>query len=81
MTLPNADCDAPLLDALRAAARHPHKGPNDTDASMLQAAARRLRDGFEPGGSWTKRTVAEVIETVAVLIETTPTAPVRGRTS
>ena len=70
----SAEKDTPLIDALRAAARHPHKGPNDTDASMLREAARRLRDGFEPGWSWTRRTVAEVIETVAALIET-PAAP------
>lgn len=58
-----------VIGLLRAAARHPHKGPNDTDASMLQAAAKRLRGGFEPGGSNTKQTVARVIELVASLIE------------
>lgn len=58
-----------VIGLLRAAARHPHKGPDDTDASMLQAAAKRLRGGFEPGGSWTKQTVARVIELVAALID------------
>lgn len=58
-----------VISLLRAAARHPHKGPNDTDASMLQAAASRLRRGYEAGGSNTKQTVARVIELVAALIE------------
>lgn len=58
-----------VIGLLRAAARHPYKGPNDTDASMLQSAAKRLRGGFEAGGSNTKQTVARVIELVASLIE------------
>lgn len=58
-----------VIGVLRAAARHPHKGPRDTDVSMLREASRRLRGGYEPGGSWTKLTVARVIETVASLIE------------
>lgn len=58
-----------VIDVLRAAARHPHKGPNDTDASMLRAAAKRLKGGYEPGGSWTRQTVARLCETVAALIE------------
>lgn len=58
-----------VIAVLGAAARHPHKGPDDTDASMLLAAAKRLRGGYEPGGSWTKQTVAKVLETVASLIE------------
>lgn len=58
-----------VVSLLRAAARHPHKGPGDTDASMLQEAAKRLRAGYEPGGSWTKQTVARVIELVSSLID------------
>lgn len=54
---------------VKAAAQHPHKGPDDTDASMLRAAAKRLRDGYEPGGSWTKQTVAKVCEVVAAALE------------
>lgn len=50
------------------AARHPHKGPDDTDASMLRAAAKRLRGGYEPGGSWTKQTVANVLDAVAAAL-------------
>ncbi|GEB13565.1 hypothetical protein GUY44_07030 [Pimelobacter simplex] len=53
------------LDALVGAARHPFKGPNDTDASMLLAAAQRLDGGDEPGGSHTKQTVARVLRVVA----------------
>lgn len=77
-TMPEQTTDAAIdreqghddaISVLRAAARHPHKGPRDTDASMLRAAAKRLRAGYEPGGSWTKQTVAKVIETVAALIE------------
>lgn len=60
-----------VIGVLAAAARHPHKGPCDTDASMLRAAAKRLDDGYEPGGSWTKQTVAKVLRTVAALIEET----------
>jgi hypothetical protein len=58
-----------VIGLLRTSARHPHKGPNDTDASMLQDAAKRLRGGYEPGGSHTRQTVARVIELVASLIE------------
>jgi hypothetical protein len=61
-----------VVSLLRASARHPHKGPEDTDASMLLAAAQRLRGGYEPGGSNTKQTVARVIELVASLIEDEP---------
>jgi hypothetical protein len=64
-----------VIGLLRAAARHPHKGPRDTDASMLLAAAKRLRGGYEPGGSNTKQTVARVCELVAALIEDTPIPP------
>lgn len=58
-----------VISLLRTAARHPYKGPDDTDASMLLAAAKRLRGGYEPGGSNTKQTIAKVIELVASLIE------------
>jgi hypothetical protein len=58
-----------VISLLRSASRHPHKGPNDTDASMLRAAAERLRRGYEPGGSNTKQTVARVCELVASLID------------
>lgn len=61
-----------VVSLLRAAARHPHKGPNDTDASMLLAAAKRLRGGYQPGGSTTQQTVARLCELVASLIEETP---------
>lgn len=56
------------LERVTAATRHPHKGPNDTDASMLLAAATRLEGGYEPGGSHTKQTVARVLRAVAALI-------------
>lgn len=54
--------------ALIGAAQHPHKGPHDTDASMLREAAKRLRGGYEPGGSNTKQTVANVCDAVAELL-------------
>ena len=57
------------MSELSAEKAQPYKGPNDTDASMLQSAAKRLRGGFEAGGSNTKQTVARVIELVASLIE------------
>lgn len=56
------------LATVTAAAHHPHKGPDDTDASMLLAAAKRLDGGFEPGGSHTKQTVARVLRAVAGLL-------------
>lgn len=58
-----------LVAKVRESASHPHKGPDDTDASMLRAAAKRLRGGYEPGGSHTKQTVANVITAVADLID------------
>jgi hypothetical protein len=60
---------AALIKAVKAASAHPHKGPDDTDASMLRAAAKRLRGGYEPGGSNTKQTVANVCVAVADLID------------
>lgn len=58
----------PALAALAEAARHPHKGPNDTDTSMLLAAAQRLDGGYEPGGSHTRQTVARVLRAVVDLL-------------
>ncbi len=39
-----------------------HKGPHDTDASLLRLAARNLRNGYDVGGSNVSRAVAELIE-------------------
>lgn len=62
-----------VIGVLRAAARHPYKGRNDTDASMLREAAKRAAGGFPVGGSWTQQTTAKVLRLVADLIkETTP---------
>lgn len=58
-----------VIGVLRAAARHPHKGPNDTDASMLREAAKRAAGGYVVGGSWTSQTVTKVLRLVADLIE------------
>lgn len=55
--------------ALRVAARHPHKGPKDTDATMLREAAERAAAGYAVGGSNTQATVARVLGVVADLIE------------
>lgn len=57
------------IKRLADAAKHPHKGPNDTDASMLREAAKRLLGGYEPGGRHTRQTVAHVISEVAALTE------------
>ena len=53
------------IEALRVAAAHPHKGPNDTDASMLRDAASRIRGGYEPGGSHTTAVVVQVLRYLA----------------
>lgn len=58
-----------VIGLLTNAAQHAHKGPNDTDASMLREAAIRLRGGYEPGGSNTKQMLARVADLVADLIE------------
>lgn len=60
-----APVEAGLAERLRQAAQHPHKGPNDTDESMLRAAAKRLDGGYDPGGSNTRQTVARVCRAVA----------------
>lgn len=57
--------------ALADAAKHPHKGPNDTDASMLKQAAKRIAGGCEAGGSNTKQTVSNVLLAVAALLAET----------
>jgi hypothetical protein len=64
-----------VIGVLRAAARHPHKGPNDSDASMLREAAKRAAGGFPVGGSWTQATSAKVLRLVADLIEPTEGDP------
>lgn len=51
------------------AAKHRYKGPNDTDASMLREAAKRIEGGYEAGGSNTKATVARVLKSVAALLD------------
>lgn len=61
--------DQLITEVLRAAARHPHKGPNDTDWSMLRAAATRLDGGYEAGGSNTRQTVARVCRAVADILD------------
>lgn len=58
-----------VIGVLRAAARHPHKGPNDTDASMLREAAKRAEGGFAVGGSFTQQMSSRVLRLVADLIE------------
>lgn len=67
-----------VIGVLRAAARHPHKGPNDTDATMLREAAQRAAGGFPVGGSWTQSTTAKVLRLVADLIEQTPPEATEG---
>jgi hypothetical protein len=66
--------EAGLLASLRFSARHPHKGPNDTDQSMLLAAASRLDGGHDCGGSHTRQTVARVLRAVVSALAT----PVAG---
>lgn len=56
------------LELLANAARHPHKGPNDTDGSMLLEAAHRIEGGYPPGGSNTKDTVVAVLRAVAMRV-------------
>lgn len=57
------------LARVEAAARHPHKGPVDTDASMLREASKRIERGFPPGGSNTTTTVVRVLTAVADTLE------------
>lgn len=57
------------LEPIRAAARHPHKGPVDMDGSMLFAAAKRLEDGYPVGGQHTTATVARVLRAVAERVD------------
>lgn len=63
-----------VIAVLQAAARHPHKGPADTDASMLRAAAQRAEGGYLVGGSWTSQTVAKTLRLVADLIDAEATS-------
>jgi len=70
--MPAADRAPSVHAVLAEAATHPFKGPNDTDASMLLAAAQRLEGGYEPGGSHTKLTVARVLRVVAGLLDERP---------
>ena len=63
-----AEGERVAAERIAEAARHPHKGPHDTDASMLREAAKRLDGGYEAGGSNTRQTVARVLRVVADLI-------------
>lgn len=63
---------ATSIEDLIEAAKHPHMGPDDTDASMLRAAAKRIEGGYEAGGSNTKRTVVAVLRAVADLLPEPP---------
>lgn len=67
------------LDEIRKAARHPHKGPVDTDTTMLIAAAERVEGGYMAGGSNTQATVGRVLRTVAAVLADTP-APTEATT-
>lgn len=51
------------------AAAHPFKGPNDTDASMLRNAARRIEQGYAPGGQHTTSMTVRVLRVVADLVD------------
>lgn len=62
-----ADPVRAALNRVREAMRHPHKGPNDTDVSMLLEAAKRLDGGYQVGGSNTQATVAAVLRAAAAL--------------
>lgn len=57
------------LDALIKASKHPHKGPHDTDGTMLTTAALRLQGGHPAGGAHTTNTVARVLRTVATIVD------------
>jgi hypothetical protein len=57
---------------LRVAAVVAHKGPHDSDATMLRAAAVNLTRGYEIGGSNVKRAVSSVLSEVASIIEHAP---------
>lgn len=57
------------LTQIATAAQHPYKGPNDTDASMLTAVAKRLDGGFDAGGQHTRATVARVLREVAAILD------------
>lgn len=61
--------DTEAVHRLAEAARHPHKGPDDTDASMLREAAKRAATGYVVGGSNTSATVAKVLRACADLID------------
>src|SRR4051794_42729 len=60
------------LARLRTEATVSHKGPNDTDASLLRIAAEHLRRNQRVGGSNLSDAVARVIPEVASLLEQHP---------
>lgn len=57
------------LTAIREAAKHPHKGPNDSDVSMLREAAKRVEGGYLPGGSHTTAMTTRVLRAVAAALD------------
>lgn len=68
---PNAGATL-ILDELRAAGyvvvELPtvyHKGPNDTDASMLRRAAKNLEGGYHIGGGNLQRAIIKLLRSAA----------------
>lgn len=60
-----------VLAAVRSAAVVTFKGPNDSDADYLRAAAKRLEGDFKPGGSNVTAAVVRTLRAVADLAEVT----------
>ena len=52
----------------REVASHPHMGPDDTDATMLNVAADRIEMGYVPGGSNAQQTVVRVLRAVSAAL-------------
>lgn len=52
-----------------------HKGPHDTDAAMFRVAARKLRDGYDAGGSNVRAAVADLLDAAAAALDDAEAGP------
>jgi len=63
------------LRRIRAAAVVAHKGPHDSDASMLHGASKNLDHGYELGGGNLTRVVSRLLSVVADVLVKTQAVP------
>lgn len=70
VALIQAEGQQEIIKLLSMAATTIHKGPHDTDATVLRDAANRIENGFQCGDSNTVATVTRVLRVVANIIDT-----------